>query len=169
MRRQFGASGLLVAWALAVTAAAVASMTPTTQTKTTKTYVFKLTVGVSEQMWTPAQVKAKHPTSGEVMLMGSMTSSGMPMGGSQRHLEVHITSRPSGKVVVGAHPAITTLDTTVKHGMMSTVPVAVMEGVGEGIADLHYGNNVDLIAGHVYTITVTLHGQRASFQIKSPS
>jgi hypothetical protein len=144
-------------------------MTPTTQTKATKSYVFKLTVGMSEQMWTPAQVKAKHPTSGEVMLMGSMTSSGMSMGGSLRHLEVHITSRPSGKVVVGAHPAITTLDTSVKHGMMSTVPVAVMEGVGAGVADLHYGNNVDLVDGHLYTITITLNGQRAAFRIKSPS
>src|SRR5437867_216065 len=90
---------LVLVSALAATAAAVAAMTPTTQTKTTKSYVFKLSIGMSEQMWTPAQVKAKHPTSGEVMLMGSMMSGGMSMGSSQRHLEVHITSRATGRVV----------------------------------------------------------------------
>src|SRR3954449_10254132 len=35
------------------------------QTKTTKSYVFKLEVGNAEQMWTPAQVRGKHPKTGE--------------------------------------------------------------------------------------------------------
>jgi hypothetical protein len=136
-------------------------MAPASQTKTTKSYVLKLTIGMAEHMWTPAQVKAKHPTTGEVMLLGSM-SSGM-MGGSQRHLEVHITSRPTGKVVAGAHPAMTALDTSADNAMMITIPVVEMQGVTEGSCDLHYGNNVELTAGHVYKITVTLNGQWATF------
>jgi hypothetical protein len=108
-------------------------------------------------MYTPAQVASKHPKTGEVMLAGKMVGgmAGMDMGsGSQRHLEVHICT-PAGKVVTGAHPAITV------NGAM--VPVAVMEGVNAGAADYHYGNNVNLKAGQKVTIVVTLAGQKAVF------
>jgi len=74
--------------------------------------------------------------------------------GSRRHLEVHICT-PAGKVVTGAHPAITVND--------AMVPVAVMEGVGEGAADLHYGNNVNLRPGQEVTVVVRLKGQQAVF------
>jgi hypothetical protein len=122
---------------------------------------------MSEQMWTPAQVKAKHPRTGEVMLMGSM-GGGMSMGGTQRHVEVHITSRATGKVIANAHPTITVVDTTAKNAMSVKVPVAEMEGVITGAADLHYGNNVDLVGGHVYRITVTLNGERAAAAVTAP-
>jgi hypothetical protein len=160
---------LLVASAAAVAApiaSAATQMSPPTKTVTTKGYVFKLSIGMSEQMWTQAQVRAKHPTTGEVMLMGSMGGA-MSMGGAARHLEVHIISRADGKVVAGAHPTITAMDTTVKNGMAIKVPVAVMEGITAGAADLHYGNNVHLITGHTYKITVTLHGERAVFHAKT--
>ena len=88
------------------------------------------------------------------------------MGGSARHLEVHIRSRASGKVVVGARPAISALDTTAKNAMAIKVPVAEMQGVMEGAADLHYGNNVDLAPGHVYRVAITLNSERALFMIK---
>jgi hypothetical protein len=123
----------------------------------TPSYVFALSIGPTETMYTPAQVKSQHPRSGEVMLSGQMVGgmAGMDMGGGiQRHLEVHICT-PSGKVVTGAHPAITV------NGAM--VPVAVMEGVGEGTADLHYGNNVNLKAGQQVTVVVTFAGRKAVF------
>ena len=137
------------------------------QTKTTRSYILKLNIGMAEQMWTPAQVRTKHPKTGEVMLMGSMASA-MSMGGSQRHVEVHITARAMGKVVMGAHPTISAIDTNVKNAMTIKVPVAEMEGVMAGAADLHYGNNVHLVAGHTYKVTITLNGERAVFQITSP-
>jgi hypothetical protein len=99
------------------------------------------------------------------MLDGSM-SDPMSMGGSQRHLEVHITTRHTGKIVTGARPTITTMDTSIKNAMMIKVPVATMEGVTSGLADLHYGNNVHLVVGHTYAVTVTLGGERAVFHIK---
>jgi len=120
-------------------------------------YVFALSIGPAETMYTPAQAKAKHPTSGEVMISGKMVGgmAGMDMGsGSQRHLEVHICTT-GGKVVAGAHPSITV------NGVM--VPVAVMEGVREGAADLHYGNNVDLKAGQKVKVVVKLNGKTAVF------
>lgn len=112
-------------------------------------------------MYTPAQVKTKHPASGEVMLAGKMVGgmAGMEMGGgSRRHLAEHICS--GGKVVTGAHPAITV------NGAM--VPVAVMEGVGEGVSDYHYGNNVNLKAGQKVTVVVKLQEHAAVFHTTVP-
>jgi len=64
--------------------------------------------------------------------------------------------------VKGAHPRIVVTDTTGKRVTMA-VPVAVMEGVGEGASDLHYGNNVTLAAGHKLVVKVLLNGQQAVF------
>ena len=132
----------------------------------TKSYVFALTIGPVEQMYTKAQVASQHPNTGEVMLSGKMNGtggmSGMDMGSStQRHLEVHICTL-AGKVVTGAHPTISVDDMTTST-MTMKVPIAVMEGVTEGAADLHYGNNVNLMSGHHIKVTVTLNGQKAAF------
>jgi len=153
---------------LAVAAPATGGSTssPVTQTKTTASYVFALEIGPVEKMWTQAQVRAQHPKTGEVMLGGTMSDS-MSMGGQARHLEVKITSRSTGKIVAGAHPAIVLVDSKAMGAMPVTLSVAIMRGVDEGAADLHYGNNVDLIVGHVYKVTVTLKGQRAVFQVKA--
>ena len=137
------------------------------QTKSTKSYVFKLSVGMAEDMWTPAQVRAKHPTSGEVMLGGSMGGA-MSMGGSSRHVEVQILKRPSGKVIATAHPTITLVDLDMKNAMTVKVPFAVMRGVDEGAGDTHYGNNVDLVGGHRYRVTVALGGEQVVFQVTAP-
>ncbi len=128
----------------------------------TKSYVFALTIGPLAQMYTPAQVKAKHPTTGEIMLSGMMSGGMSGMGSAdERHLEVHICSS-SGSVVMGAHPTIVIDDPSGKT-MTMTVPIATMEGIGEGAADYHYGNNVDLAAGAHITVTVALDGQRVVF------
>jgi hypothetical protein len=164
------ALAILMSCASLAQAAFAASGTVTStspQTKSTRSYVFKLSIGMAEQMWTPAQVRTKHPKTGEVMLMSAMAGA-MSMGSSQRHLEVHIRSRATGKVVMGAHPTISAIDANMKNAMTIKVPVAAMEGVSMAAADLHYGNNVALVAGHTYKVTVTLKGERAVFQIKSP-
>jgi hypothetical protein len=125
-------------------------------------YVFALSIGPTETMYTPAQVKAKHPASGEVMLAGKMVGgmAGMDKStGGQRHLEVHICNA-GGAVVTGAHPTITV------NGAM--VPVAVMQGVGEGVSDYHYGNNVNLSTGQKVTVVVKLNGHTAVFHTTVP-
>jgi hypothetical protein len=125
-------------------------------------YVFALELGPMETMYTPAQVKAKHPTSGEIMLAGKMVGgmAGMDMSsGGQRHLEVHICTS-GGTVVTGAHPTITV------NGAI--VPTAVMEGIGEGVADYHYGNNVNLKPGQKVDVVVRLNGHTASFHTTVP-
>jgi hypothetical protein len=130
----------------------------------TKSYVFAFSLGSPETMYTRAQVKAKHPTNGEVMLSGSMTGmSGMHMPGTQYHLEVHICTA-AGAVVTGAHPKIVVTDNSAKTVMMTNVPIATMQGVGMGLVDYHYGNNVALTAGHKITVTVSLKGESAVFR-----
>ncbi len=165
------ARSLIVVSSLSALAAASLSVGPasamngcsTGQIMKTKSYVFALDIGPVEQMYTQAQVNAKHPKSGEVMLSGSMSGgmSGMASSSGERHLEVHICT-PSGMVVMHAHPTIVVSDPMAKT-MSMTVPISTMEGIGEGAADYHYGNNVDLTAGHKITVTVELNGQKAVF------
>jgi hypothetical protein len=153
----------LAAAALTAGPASALNGCSTGQKVITKSYVFALDIGPVAQMYTPAQVKAKHPKTGEVMITGTMSGgmSGMATSPGERHLEVHICT-PSGSVVMHAHPSIVISDPKAKT-MTMTVPITTMEGIGEGAADYHYGNNVDLTPGHKITVTVTLNGQRAVF------
>ncbi len=129
----------------------------------TKSYVFALDITTVQHMYTQAQVKTEHPKTGEVMLSGMMTGMSMSSAG-ERHLEVHICTQ-GGTVVTGAHPRIVVDDPSAKT-MMMTVPIVTMEGIGEGAADYHYGNNVELTPGARITITATLNGQQAVFHTK---
>jgi hypothetical protein len=140
-----------------------------TRRATTATYKLTLTVGPAEAMYTLAEVKAKHPKSGEVMVGSAMGMGGMSMGKANRHLEVHVASRATGKVVANAAPSITLRDTSAMGGtaMSEKVDAMAMEGIGKGVADLHYGNNVKLTAGHVYEVVVTVKGEKASFAFKA--
>jgi hypothetical protein len=145
---------------------AVASAATITRNANTKSYALTLVVGPLEKMYTPAQVKAMHPKTGEVMVGGSM-GGGMSMGKGTRHLEVHMHSRANGKVVTNVTPTIMIRDKSAMSGMnMATkVPAMAMQGIGQGVSDLHYGNNVPLKAGHTYVITVTVNRQPATFTI----
>ena len=141
------------------------------QTHTTSGHVFLLHLGPRESMLmlSPGEAKAKHITTGELMVSGTMsmgTSSGTMSGDmTTRHLEIHICRRESGTVVTDARPLITV---SPPGGGTGQIPVAVMEGVTAGVADLHYGNNVALRRGGTYTITVRLGSDSASFKATVP-
>ena len=126
-----------------------------------------LTLGMPEHIWTPAQAKMMRPKTGELVLNGPMDQA-MPMGATQRELEVHISSRATGDTVAGASPTITVTDASVQNQSTVTVPVDELEGVRAGADDLHYGNNIDLVAGDTYTVIVTLNGQRAVLRASAP-
>jgi hypothetical protein len=135
---------------------------------TTTSFSLTLSLGKSEMMFTQAEVKAKHPTTGEVMvgMSSTMSAGGMTMGGTARHLEVNVRSRATGKVVTNVMPAISLTDTTT-NGMTDKLDVMAMQGVGEGVADLHYGNNVSLTLNHRYRVVVRLKGEQATFTFKA--
>ena len=44
----------------------------------------------------------------------------------------------------------------------------MMEGIGEGVADLHYGNNVAMPARHRFVVIVTWKHERATFHLVLP-
>jgi hypothetical protein len=137
--------------------------------RTTASYNLMLSVGPKETMYTAAEVKAKHPTSGEVMLDDGMSMGGMSMGAGNRHLELQVKSRTSHRVLSLMPSSITLTDTSAMSGMAMTdkLHVMAMVGIGQGRSDLHYGNNVKLTAGHMYKVTATVKGEKASFTFRA--
>ena len=131
----------------------------------TSHYRFAVSLPVMQTMYTAAQVKSKHPTSGEVMLGGAVSMMHTMAMGSGRHLEVQICSRATGKVVIGASPAIQLTDA---KSMTTNVPVVEMEGIGMGSADYHYGNDVAVTVGSRIKVTVKLHSEHAVVQLLVP-
>lgn len=130
---------------------------------TTPNYIVAMQVGEPEMMYSPQQVAASHPSTGEVMLGGMMAD---VSGANAHHLEAHICRRSTGAVLTGAQPTITLTDTTAGTTPQN-VPVAVMQGVDAGTSDYHYGNNVTFMPGHSYTVTVRINGETAVLQYKS--
>jgi hypothetical protein len=137
--------------------------------RTTASYHLMLSVGPKETMYTAAEVKAKHPTSGEVMLDDGMSMGGMAMGAGNRHLEVQVKSRTTNRVLSLMPSSIMLTDTSAMSGMAmgDKVHVMAMYGIGQGMSDLHYGNNVKLTAGHKYKVTATVKGEKASFTFRA--
>lgn len=122
-------------------------------------------------MYTPAQVKAQHAKTGEVILRGGMpggaVSAGQVMSAAkgQRHLEIKICSLGTGRVVDG-HPKISLVDISAPHAMRQTLAAHAMKGIGKSGRDLHYGDNVALTAGHDYALTVRIGLDRAQLKMR---
>src|SRR5205085_1503839 len=79
-------------------------------------YALTLTIGPPEaftsvSLMTPADARRTHARTGEVMLDGTMASA-MPMGGMQRHLQLHVVDRAMGMAVTGAHVTMRVLGRT---------------------------------------------------------
>ena len=51
--------------------------------------------------------------------------------------------------------------------MSQDVNAMAMQGIGAGIADRHYGDNVKLTAGHTYEVLVKVKGEKATFTFKA--
>ena len=129
----------------------------------TRHYRFTLLIGKVENMYMPRQVRANRLKHGEMMLAGTMTMGAAMTGGPIRHLEVQICTGARQAVVTTARPRIVVDDIT-RHRVLA-LPVSVMEGIGEGVADLHYGNNVAMSAKHRFVVTVNWKGERATFRL----
>jgi hypothetical protein len=137
---------------------------------TSGNHLFILSVGPTETMYSSQEVSKMHPRSGEVMLGGHMrggsmnnmsggtTMSGM---GATRHLEVHICTRQGHKVVTGPPPTIT----LTSGRRAQEIPVVDMQGIGEGLNDFHFGNNVQLMRGQTYTVSVREANDHVVFRL----
>ena len=126
----------------------------------TASYRMGLGVGTQEEMYTAAEVKARHLTDGEIMLGGEMSMVDMaPAGSKVFHVEVHICAA-SGAVVRKANPTLTV------NG--KPLPAAIMVGIGEPMTDYHYGNDIALKPGAKLTVVVTVKGERAVLRSTVP-
>ena len=141
---------------------------------TTTRYRLTLQIGPTERMYSEAEAQAKHPSSGEVMLTGKMAGgmagmdhamSGMMTIPGMRHVELHVYSLNTGKVVTDARVTIALTGSDKRRRL---VPIARMHGVTEGLDDLHYGNNVMLNTG-AYTVDATVNGEAAHFSVTIPA
>lgn len=156
------------------------------QERQTTHYRMVLQIGATEVMYTASEAKAKHPTSGEIMIGGRMADgmtginqdadmpAGMGMEAAKpaptktspdlRHLELHVYSRATGKMVPEAHVTIAVIGADKKS---RAVPIARMYGIDEGPDDLHYGNNFAMPIGS-YVIDAAVNGERARFSVTVP-
>jgi hypothetical protein len=130
-----------------------------TKVRLTKHYLIVLNVVPPEHMYPPAVAARIHPTEGELNIRGTMA----PITPTARHFEAHIYSRRTGKPIHGEHPTIQVVDHTA--GTSEFVRVTIMQDVIVGARDYHYGNNANMTYGHYFTITVTLHGERAVYPV----
>ncbi|HVC79240.1 MAG TPA: hypothetical protein VNL35_01910 [Chloroflexota bacterium] len=127
-------------------------------------YKLTLDIGPLEHMYTMAQMKKTHPKTGEVMVSGTMTMSGMGMNGMKpnHHLELHVYNGTTGKTITKAMVMITVRDAMGK--LLERVPIATMYGIKNGMADFHFGNNVALKAGN-YQVVTQVNKVTATFKV----
>ena len=135
-----------------------------TETMMAGPYRLTLKIGPLEQMYTMTQVKKTHPISGEIMVSGAMTMSGMGMNGAMpnHHLELHVYDGKSGKTMTKAMVTLTVRDAMGK--LQEKVPIATMYGIKEGMSDFHFGNNVALKAGK-YQVVAQVNKTTAAFKV----
>ena len=128
-----------------------------------KSYTYTLTVGMPETMvMSAADARKQKLADAEVMVGGSMDT---PKGATN-HLEVHVCGSASRKVISSPVTGISLADLT--SGRTLAVPVMVMLGLDAPSTDRHFGNNIPLIAGHRYRVTVTMGGETATFAFVGP-
>jgi hypothetical protein len=150
--------------ASAVGAKNAAKPCTTGNTALTSSYRLAVSIGPQEEMYLPAEVKARHIKTGEIMLGGDMTMVDKTPGTKVFHLEVHICT-PSGAVVTGLKPVITVQPAGAKS---MNLPSAIMVGVGAPISDYHYGNDIALKPGAAVTVKVAVKGQTALLHVTAP-
>jgi len=145
---------------------AAMSMGTVTIPVTAGAYRLTLMIGPREAMYTQAQARRSHPTTGEIMLRGAMMGGmGMGMGMPNRHLEVHVldrrTMRPASNPVV----SITYQATSPMMMRPVQVPIAVMVGLNMDMSDIHYGNNVSMPGG-AYRVSVHVNQASATYSVR---
>ncbi|MDQ6782811.1 MAG: hypothetical protein M3063_05085 [Actinomycetota bacterium] len=126
-----------------------------TSTATTKSYHYVLNVGPVQEMYAPGQ--APPNARGETMFNGSMS---MANGPAAQHVELHLCSAGSNRVVTNARPVMTLTDKTT--GATQPLAMSTMQGLGQGQGDFHYGDNANVPVGHAFVLAVKVNGEQAN-------
>ena len=111
--------------------------------------------GAAPSSAAPSSLSASSPSASpipDVVVSGTLAH---VSGAGATHIALSICQRSTGAVATGLHPDVTLRNATAGTTPVA-MPVAVFEGKGQGVNDLHYGNNVNLEPGDIYTVTVAI-------------
>lgn len=133
-----------------------------TQLREAGPYLVTLKVGPVPRMYTAAEAKAAHPTSGVVMLepMKGVAAGMMMQGANRRHVRVQVCDKATGKALRSPRP-------TVEIGvsmMRQTYPLTLGYDVGTPAADVRFCQVV-VVPNETLGITVTVGTQSAAFSV----
>lgn len=128
--------------------------------KATPDYRLELDIGPPAHMYSRAMAARLKPTSGEIMASGHMIM--LTKASFWRHLELHVWSKASGKVVKNADVTIKVDD--LATGKTETLPISAMYGIRAGLPDWHYGNNVMMPPGQ-WQVNATINGEKTTFDV----
>jgi hypothetical protein len=159
---------LVAAGALAATAVAPAMPVARCQVegpeRRTATRTFVLRVQAAERIFTRAEAATAKPNHhGEVIVRGALPRAARTASRSQTHVSVHVFDRGTGSAVWEPYPLRVRLGRATEQAPGRPLVVALMEGVGKGSCDRHYGTNVRLEAGQRYTLTARLGSETVVF------
>lgn len=132
-----------------------------------RTYV--LHVLRPEKIFTRAEAARLRPRKGEVIVRGSLPTQARAGSAAQTHVSVHILARASAQAVWRPYPLRVTLALAGQRQRPVAVAVALMQGVGKGLCDRHYGTNLRLENGRKYELTATLGGETVAFAFRADS
>jgi hypothetical protein len=149
-------------------AAAVAAPAPRCQVEgpaqRTASRTFVLHVLPAEEIFTKAEAAAGERKKGEVILRGALPRGARTATPAKTHVSVHVLDRRTGRAVWEPYPIRLRLG---KVAETRPLPVALMQGIGKGACDRHYGTNVKLESGQPYTLTATLGRDTVTFRFEA--
>jgi hypothetical protein len=125
---------------------------------------FVLRVLAAETIFTRAEAATAKPNHhGEVIVRGALPRAVRTASRAQTHVSVHVFDRRTGSAVWEPYPLRVRLRRATEEAPGRPLALALMDGVGKGSCDRHYGTNVRLEAGQRYTLTATLGSDTVVF------
>ena len=106
-------------------------------------YRIVLSIGPVEQVYTGEQARRLHPKTGEVAVNSSSLATGTPP--PNRYLALNVYSRATGANLTNLKVSISIVMPSGKA--RAEPPSVVMQRIGAGLSDRHYGGNVSLPNG----------------------
>lgn len=124
-------------------------------------YRLTLKIGVAQKLYSPAEIGLQHPRRGEQVLRMPVIRA-MHSTPPTASLALYVYSIANGKTISAVPVAMTI--TSPAGAVLQRVPAALLQGIGEGPADRHFGANVTLPAGS-YRVLVRVGHLSAVFDI----
>lgn len=132
------------------------------------TRAFVLRVRAPQRIFTKAEAATAKPEHhGELIVRGALPRAARAGTRSQTHVSIHVRDRETGRVLWEPYPLRVRLRRASEQAPGRALAVALMEGVGKGVCDRHYGTNVRLEAGQRYILTATLGSDTVSFSLEA--